>query len=173
MRDFINNRLNKDNFWNVMFFAFMLIGMTVVFSIKQPFAGILFWIVVISVPMIVKIKSNITFDKKKMEFIVNKSNKFRASGAEFILLMIGDFAIISLIGLILDGTKASTNDASISFFVGALFLFIPVLYCIFRNLPIAIYFKKEAWVTDQNNSSYPSSSRSHKNWLWYNVWNKH
>lgn len=28
----------------------------------------------------------------------------------------------------------------------SLLVLLPVLYCIFRNLPISVYFKKEAWV---------------------------
>lgn len=142
MSDFINNRLNKDNFWNVMFFATLVGGVGIAFATKIM---ILSWFAIAGSIWIVKSNSSIVFDKEKLEFIINGSKRAKASGAEFIMLMFASFGVIAIIGFILDGLKIDDSPLLLAAMMSLLVL-LPVLYCIFRNLPISVYFKKEAWI---------------------------
>ena len=142
MSDFINNRLNKDNFWNVMFFAILVGGVGIAFATKIM---VLSWFAIAGSIWIVKSNSSIIFDKEKLEFVINDSKRVKASGAEFIILMFASFGVIAIIGFILDGLKIDDSPLLLAAMMSLLVL-LPVLYCIFRNLPISIYFKKEAWV---------------------------
>ena len=47
--------------------------------------------------------------------------------------------------------------SEIMFFLAFFWAFFPSLYCILRNFPIAVYFKKEAWITEGGTESYSSS----------------
>lgn len=102
MSDFINNRLNKGNFSNVMFFATLVGGVGIAFTTKIM---ILSWFAIAWSIWIVKSNSSIVFDKEKLEFVINDSKRVKASGAEFIILMFASFRVIAIIGFILDGLK--------------------------------------------------------------------
>lgn len=66
--NFIKSRLNKDNFWNLMF----LVGMVVGWSITDAFgkenptgAFISSWLTILGVPYIIKKACPVTFDKNE------------------------------------------------------------------------------------------------------------
>ena len=152
MSDFINNRLNKDNFWNVMFFATFFAGLLLGNMIPQPFGGIVFWLSPVAAVFLVKHNTQLTFDKKTLEFTTSQGNKVQKAGLMFFWLLFASFFLSAgLTGLI-----SKTTDINLFFFFFTLF---PALYCILRNFPIAVYFKKEAWVGN-GAKSYSSVNRS-------------
>jgi hypothetical protein len=153
MRSFIKARLNKDNFWNLMFCLLMFVGVTIAFATDTM---ILSWITIIGVVCLVKRNSEITFNKDNLEFVINGNKRIKTSGKEFILLMFVSFGFMALIGLILDSLTIDDSPILLAAMMGLL-IFLPVLYCILRNLPIAVYFKKEAWITEGGTESYSSS----------------
>ena len=153
MRSFIKARLNKDNFWNLMFCLLMFVGVTIAFATDTM---ILSWITIIGVVWLVKRKSEITFNKDNLEFVINGNKRIKTSGKECILLMFVSFGFMALIGLILDSLTIDDSPILLAAMMGLL-IFLPVLYCILRNLPIAVYFKKEAWITEGGTESYSSS----------------
>ena len=153
MRSFIKARLNKDNFWNLMFCLLMFAGVAIAFATDTM---ILSWITIIGVVWLEKTKSEITFNKDNLEFVINGNKRIKTSGKEFILLMFVSFGFMALIGLILDSLTIDDSPILLAAMMGLL-IFLPVLYCILRNLPIAVYFKKEAWITEGGTESYSSS----------------
>ena len=156
MRNFIKARLNKDNFWNLVFLFILVGGVGVAFVTN---IRILSWFAIAGSIWFAKRNSSIFFDKDKLEFVINNNKRVKASGAEFVVLMFASFGFMAIIGFILDGLKINHSPLLLAVMMSLLVLF-PVLYCILRNLPIGIYFKKEAWSTDKNNSSYPSRNRN-------------
>jgi hypothetical protein len=155
MRNFIKARLNKDNFWNLMFFLGMFIGISIAFATDTM---ILSWITIIGVIWLVKRNSDITFNKDKLEFVINGNKKIKTSGAEFILLMFASFGVMAMVGFILDSLKIDDSSILLAMMI-SLLIFLPTLYCILRNLPIAMYFKKETWITERS-EPYNSSDNS-------------
>lgn len=156
MRNFINTRMNKDNFWNLMFCSALVGGVGIAFATNIM---ILSWFAIAGSIWIAKRNSSIIFDKEKLEFVINNNKRVKASGAEFIILMFASFGFMAIIGFILDGLKINDSPLVLSTMMSLLVLF-PVLYCILRNLPIGIYFKKEAWSDGKDSSSYPSRNRN-------------
>jgi hypothetical protein len=59
---FIDSRMNKDNFWNLMFWLGMFLGFGASELIAQPISGIICWIAIIGMPYLVKRNADITFD---------------------------------------------------------------------------------------------------------------
>jgi len=148
---FIASRMNKDNFWNLMFWLGMFLGFTSAAYIdKQPISGILGVVTLFGMPYLVKRNADVTFDKMEQGapmFIINGNKRVNATGIGFIALLVVSLPITA----VLTGAK---SKLAILF----VFWFIPTLYCILRNLPIAVYFKKEAWVCD-GTVSFSSNSR--------------
>ena len=135
---FIASRMNKDNFWNLMYWLGMFLGFGSASFIAHPISGIICWIAIIGMPYLVKRNTDITFDKMEQGvpmFIVNGNKRVNATGIGFVGLLVVSFFIAVLI----------TRVDSIPVFFLVLW-FTPALYCILRNIPIAIYFKKEAWI---------------------------
>lgn len=156
MRDFINSRLNKDNFWNVMFFATFFTGLSLGNIMPQPFGGIVFWLSPLAAVFLVKHNTQLTFDKKTLEFITSQGTKIQKIGLMFFWLLFSSFFLSAgLTGLI-----SKTTDLNLFFFFFTLF---PALYCILRNFPISVYFKKEAWIGNGKTTygSIGSSNRFH------------
>ena len=157
MRNFINTRLNKDNLFNVLFFLGMSGGYNLASFLKiQPASSIIALVTTFAMVFMVKRNASITFDKEKMEFIHSNGSRSKNNGIGLIVLILGSFFFSSvLIGLIGVELLISKIIACSAFFI------LPVLYCIIRNLPIAVYFKKEAWTSLELTGGSSSSSSSH------------
>jgi hypothetical protein len=90
-------------------------------------------------------------------------------------MLLASFGITALVGFILDGLNVKDSPFILGMMM-SLFAFIPVLYCIIRNLPIAVYFKKEAWIDYSGkvcSDSFSDNSRRtnpHYSHLPYNIW---
>ena len=153
MRNFINARLNKDNLFNVLFFAVLAGGTAIAFATGIM---ILSWLAIAGSIWLVKRNSHISFDKQSLQFTIN-NKKVKASGGELIIMLLASFGITALVGFILDGLNVKDSPFILGMMM-SLFAFIPVLYCIIRNLPIAVYFKKEAWTSLELTGGSSSSS---------------
>jgi len=140
---FIASRLNKDNLFNVLFFLGMSGGYNLASFLKiQPASSIIALVTTFAMVFMVKRNASITFDKEKMEFIHSNGSRSKNNGIGLIFLILGSFFLSSVfIGLIGNNLLISKIIACSAFFI------LPVLYCIARNLPIAVYFKKEAWTS--------------------------
>lgn len=158
---FIASRINKDNFWNLVYFFGMFGGLTTAFVTKFM---ILSWITIIGIIWLVKRHSNISFDKMEQGapmFIVNGNKRVNATGIGFVGLLIVSFGlVVGLLALIefivANILKISDTPILLEIMSMSLLISLPALYCILRNIPIAVYFKKEAWIGD-GTVSYSSS----------------
>ena len=167
MRNFIKARLNKDNFWNLMFFFGMISGFSVAWLICSladkhfpASASIVCWITIIGVPWFVKNNSCITFDKQKKQFLNRNNEELNNRVPNFFFLVVLTGGLTALTGLVLDGAKDSVDDNIGVAIVAMMPLLIPTIYCILKNCPIAVYFKKETWIGDGTAASYSADHRS-------------
>lgn len=170
MQSFIKARLNKDNFWNLMFFLGMISGFGIAWLIvsfsedKFPTsASIVCWITIIGVPWFVKRNSAITFDKEKKQFLNRNNEELNSRAPNFFLLIFLTGGLTALTGLVLDSARDSINDSITFAIICTIPILIPTLYCILKNLPIAVYFKKETWIGDGTIESYSSSDNWRSN----------
>lgn len=161
---FIASRMNKDNFWNLVYFVGMFSGISIAFITKFM---ILSWITIIGFIWLVKRNADVTFDKMEQGapmFIINGNKRVNATGIGFVGLLIVSFGlVVGLLALIefivANILKIGDTPILLEIMSMSLLFSLPALYCILRNLPIAVYFKKEAWVGD-GTASYGSSSSS-------------
>jgi len=147
MRDFINARLNKDNLFNGLFFLLFFMSLALGYIVPQPLGVILALVMFASAVLLVKVGSPLTFDKEKMEFTTSIGKKTKHIGLVFFFLVVASAFLGAVIATPICDTFNITGGVFehliISFFT-ALFA---GLYCVIRNLPIAVYFKKEAWTS--------------------------
>ena len=161
---FIASRMNKDNFWNLLYFVGMFSGISIAFITKFM---ILSWITIIGFIWLVKRNADVTFDKMEQGapiFIINGNKRVNATGIGFVGLLIVSFGlVVGLLALIRfivsDILKISDIPIVLTMMSVSLLISLPALYCILRNLPIAVYFKKEAWVGDGTVSSCNNNDR--------------
>ena len=146
MRDFINARINKDNFWNLIFATLLFVGISLGFMIKQPFGWIICFIMTTAAIALVKYNCHLTFDKEKIEFTTSQGLKIQKAGVLFIWLFIISFFLAGgVVNLISEAANIEYTYLITTLFSFFFSLF-PSLYCILRNFPISVYFKKEAWI---------------------------
>jgi hypothetical protein len=159
---FIASRMNKDNFWNLVYFIGMFSGISIAFITKFM---ILSWITIVGFIWLVKRNTDITFDKMEQGapiFIINGNKRVNATGIGFVGLLIVSFGLLALIRLITLNIFKVEDTLVVSAITTVSLLFsLPALLCILRNLPIAVYFKKEAWVGDGKAPHGSSSSGSY------------
>ena len=155
---FIASRINKDNFWNLVYFVGMFSGISIAFITKFM---ILSWITIIGIIWLVKRNTNVIFDRYEQNspiFMVNGNKEVNATCIGFVgLLIVSSGLVVGLLALIefivLDILKISAIPIVLDLIIMSLLISLPALYCILRNIPIAVYFKKEAWVGDGTVSS--------------------
>ena len=160
---FIASRLNRDNFWNLVFAFLLFLGWVLGRAISQPLGVIILILIVIGAVVLVKKRSPLAFDKEKIEFTTGQGIKIRKSGIGLIwLILISSFSATLAAGLLTGATNI--NGSLLRQFLTLLFLAVfPSLYCIIRNFPISVYFHKNAWYVEGANtySSNDSVGRSH------------
>lgn len=165
---FLQSRLNKDNFWNIMFFVGMGIGFLIAYIIvllastnKFPAAAsIVCWLTILGVPYIVKKNSGLTFDKEKLQFFDRNNEVLNDRCPNFFLMIIFTVAGSALTALMLDSLKNIISHSIAMIIFGMMPLLIPTLYCILKNFPIAVYFRKETYIGDGTARSYSSGNTS-------------
>ncbi len=155
---FLQSRLNKDNFWNLMFFVFTVLGWKLAFFLNDKYLSfITSWTTILLVPYIVKRNSNITFDKEKLQFLNRNNEVLNDRAPNFFLLVILTIGLTAWVGLLSDGASHTSSFNIYSAIFGIIPVLVPTMYCILKNFPIAVYFKKEAYVGDGTAKSYSGS----------------
>jgi len=158
---FIASRLNRDNFWNVVFAFLLFLAWTAALIIPQPFGGIIFWFTLPGAILLLKCTSYLTFDKEKLEFTTSSGTKMSKGGLFVIpLFIISFFLSAGISGVITGWANISSSIIELLLFT-LIFSLLPSLYCILRNFPISVYFHKNAWYVEGANT-YSSNSTYHK-----------
>lgn len=158
---FIASRLNRDNFWNVVFAFLLFLAWTAGLVIPQPFGGIIFWLTLPGAILLLKCTSYLTFDKEKLEFTTSSGTKMRKGGLFVIpLFIISFFLSAGISGVITGWANISSSIIELLLFT-LIFSLLPSLYCILRNFPISVYFHKNAWYVEGTNT-YSANSTHHK-----------
>lgn len=168
--EFIQSRRTIDNFWNLMFFLGFVAGFAISIFIEfltktTTFAGIVWWITILGVPYFIKKNSGITFDKESMHFM-NRDNEIlndRKPNTILMIICIGmSFVLGGQGGVVF---KDSMIKSVCMFFFGSLSILGPVLYCMLKNFPIVVYFKKDNWIGGgyivSDNSGYRYDNHGH------------
>lgn len=158
---FIASRMNKDNFWNLVYFVGMFSGISTAFMTKFM---ILSWITIIGIIWLVKRNADVTFDKMEQDtpmFIINGNKRVNVTCIGFIGLLIISFGlVVGLLALIefivSDILKITDTPILLDVMSMSLLISLPALLCILKNIPIAVYFKKEAWIRKYTSGSYGS-----------------
>ena len=89
---FIASRLNKDNFWNLVFAFLLFLAWTAGLIIPQPkIGGIIFWLTFPCAVLLIKYTSVLTFDKEQLNLQLPKEDKYKRLGVCFIFLLITSF----------------------------------------------------------------------------------
>lgn len=147
---FIKARLNRDNFWNLMFWLEMTVGLTsaVLLSLAEynKLAFIGFWLTILGVPYIIQKACRVSFNEEK-NFLNSKGEILNEKIPNSFAVIASTAAGVALSGLVMDSYFKNTNLLiAISIIIALLFL-IPTLYFIYKNCPIAILFNKNAFKT--------------------------
>lgn len=164
---FLQSRLNKDNFWNLMFFVGMNFGfgiaaLVMTLTNNNTFFSIAMWVVILIVPYIIKKNSLVTFDKESLQFFNRNNEALTDRAPNFFLLLIVTFAGGGFTAFILASLKDFINPSIFPAIFTVVLIFVPTMYCILKNYPIAVYFKKEAYIGDGTARSYVSSHKGYR-----------
>ena len=164
---FIASRLNRDNFWNVVFAFLLFLAWTAGLVIPQPFGGIIFWLTLPGAILLLKCTSYLTFDKEKLEFTTSNGTKIRKGGLFVIPLFIISFFLSAGISGVITGWANISSSVLELLLFALIFSLLPSLYCILRNFPISVYFHKNAWYVEGANtySSNSNHSKHHESLL--------
>lgn len=162
---FIKARLNKDNFWNLIFLVFPIVLILMVQAIMDLIPGgviLLFATLILSPYLISRVN--------KVEY---KNEMFHSSSTKRILCPYMPEAVGFILWLSIPFTafwvlllhdKAKYLDENMAIY-NAIFWFIPTIYSILKNLPISIIFNKTAWTKgDGTTTDCYSSSNTHWNY---------
>ena len=145
MSDFINNRLNKDNFWNVMF---LTLTSTIVFVAQLlmniiPAGFLLLFAAIIFSPYFVAKLNAVEY--KNNEFISSTTNrKLGQYAPKYLGFVIWCGIPFSAFWILLLHSKAPHLDENMALY-NAIFWFVPTMYFILKNLPISMIFNKKSW----------------------------
>jgi len=161
---FLLARLNKDNFWNVIFFVgtslCVLIAQILSDTIPGGVAILLFTL--ISAPYFIarvnriEYKENILCSSSTGRPLLNHLPK----NLGFILWLSIPFTAF---GILFIHDKYPSLDENLAIY-NALFWFIPTMYFIFKNCPVSVIFNKLVWAnptSDGQNSSSGTSTNAH------------
>lgn len=164
-RTFWDSRMNKSNFWNLMFGIGMVLGgfITLKFGKAYPTpAFICAWTTLIGVPLTVRYFSKVTFTDGKFLTIEGRELDIPKQLPNGFLLIAITIGTVILVGAIADKLAKTYPDVLINLIFAPIFLislfFIPVLFFILKNCPISILFNYQ-FLKQQNargRSSYYS-----------------
>jgi hypothetical protein len=142
---FIRARLNRDNFWNLIFWLALSSGFLAATSLKESFpkiAGVIFWTTIIGTPLVVRLFNKVTFTEDNR--FCNRTgeditDRQPSRGGCFVFSV----AIAILSGAILD--SSFPKDSKLAEVIGAFTILSgPSLYFMLINCPITIVFNLKA-----------------------------
>lgn len=145
MRDFINSRLNKDNFWNVMFLTLTSVIVFIAQLLMNIIpAGFLLLFTALALSPYFISKFN-TVEYKNNEFISSATNrKLGQYAPKYLGFLIWCGIPFSAFWILLLHSKAPYLDENMALY-NAIFWFVPTMYFILKNLPISMIFNKKSW----------------------------
>ena len=144
---FIKSRLNKDNFWNLMCWAFI----TLCTMLSEYFNNIklveysFLCFSILGVPFIIKQIQDVKFDKKYGFFNSNGRSLKDSQPKHLIFAIVFSIGLILSIGFIKNRLFPELNTTLSTTLYWSIFLLIPTLYFILINCPISLLFNKNAF----------------------------
>ena len=156
MRDFIKARLNKDNFWNLMFLTLPPISVFITQGVLDLIPGGVFLLlaILISSPYLISRANKVGY----------KDNMFHSTSTKRVLCPYMPEAIGFVLWSAIPFTtlwvlyiKHPLLNKNLAVY-NLVFWFIPTMYFILKNLPIAIIFNKTAWTKSSGASVFDSYS---------------
>lgn len=157
---FIASRMNKDNFWNLMFW---LLPSGVIFLVQLlvdivPGGNILLFASMILSPYLISKLNAVEY--RNNEFHSNSTNRklgtYDPKYLGFILWLAIPF---SAFWILLLHSKMRQLDENFAVY-NLIFWFVPVMYFILRDLPISIIFNKITWTKGDGTVSSSGNSRN-------------
>jgi hypothetical protein len=158
---FIASRMNKDNFWNLMFLILPSIPVFIAQEVMDfiPGGAFLLLAILILSPYLVS-KAN------KVEY---RDDMFRSTSTNRILCPYMPEAVGFILWLAIPFTtlwvlyiKYPLLNKNLAVY-NLVFWFVPTMYFILKNLPISIIFNKTAWTKGDRNNQLYSSPNNHWN----------
>ena len=164
---FIASRLNKDNFWNIVFLSGTTFSVGVAQLLMDLIPGgiILLFLTLVLAPYLIS-KANPLMYKDKI-FHSFSANRAIASALPqatgFILFLSIPFTVFWVLFI---HDKYPHLDENMAVY-NAIFWFIPTVYFIIKNYPISMLFYKNAWYIEGANtySSNSNHSKHHESLL--------
>ena len=161
MQSFIKERLNKDNFWNLMFLTLPSIPIFIAQDAMDLIPGGIFLLLatLIFSPYLISRANKVEYKDDMFHSTATKRAlcPYMPEATGFVLWTAIPFTVLWV--LFLHSTKPEL-DENLALY-NLIFWLMPTIYFILKNLPIAIIFNKTAW-TKGNGTSAPNSSIS--NW---------
>jgi len=161
MRSFIKARLNKDNFWNLMFLTLPSIPVFIAQEAMDLISGGVFLLLatLILSPYLVSRANKVEY---KDDMFHSTSTKralcpYIPEAVGFVLWLAIPFTTLWVLYI-----KYPLLNKNLAVY-NLVFWFAPTMYFILKNLPIAIIFNKTAWTKGNGTSVFDSSSSDWKN----------
>jgi hypothetical protein len=158
---FIASRLNRDNFWNLIF---LTLTSLIIFIAQQimnaiPAGFLLLFTAIILSPYFVARLNPIQYVDNV--FISSSTNrKLGKYAPKYLGFLIWCGIPFSVFWILLLHSRAPYLDENMALY-NAIFWFVPTMYFILRNLPISMIFNKNAWKQEKHEgASYTSCSRN-------------
>ena len=161
MCNFINARLNRDNFWNLMFLALTSLVIFVAQLLMDiiPAGFLLLFAAIILSPYFISRFNVVKYENN--EFISSKTNrKLGKYAPKYLGFLIWCGIPFSAFWILLLHSKAPYLDENMALY-NAIFWLVPTIYFILKNLPISMIFNKRAWVENSNASYSSINSNDH------------
>ena len=148
-KTFWDSRMNKSNFWNLMFGVGFILGMGLFFILAlgnasplPPYAFIIFWTTLIGIPIIVRHFSKVTFTDGKFLTIEGRELDIPNQLPNGFFIVVTTIGMVILIETILHKFPRMHGNAIVNLIVSPIFvislIFNFVLFFILKNCPISI-----------------------------------
>ena len=159
---FIKSRLNRDNFWNLMFWlgVTLCVMLSEYFNDNKLFAGLSLWLGILGVPFIVKQMQDVKFDKKYGFFNASGRSLKDSMPMRWGFSIISSIGLIAIMRLINDKFSSDPNTSLSMVLYWSIFCLIPTLYFIYKNCPISILFNRKLWSYIAANAPMPTRRRN-------------
>jgi len=184
-KTFWDSRMNKSNFWNLMFGIGFILGMGLFFILAlgsasplPPYVFIIFWTTLIGIPIIVRHFSKVTFTDGKFLTIEGRELDIPSQLPNGFFIVVTTIGMVILIETILHKFPRMHGNAIVNLIVSPIFvislIFNFVLFFILKNCPISILFnyqflkQQNARASKLNRYRYKNSASSNSyssNWV--------
>ena len=163
MRSFIKARLNKDNFWNLMFLTLPSIPVFIAQEVMDLIPGGVFLLLatLILSPYLVSRANKVAYKDDMFHSTATKRVlcPYMPEAVGFVLWSAIPFTAFWILFL---HNKKPNLDENLALY-NLVFWLVPTMYFILKNLPIGIIFNKTAWTKVNSTSALDSSSDNWRN----------